>query len=123
MRKAAIPPIVKGSVTSDKFTVCNLLENGTSYDGQLTFTDDSAGNINLIDAGDKVKKFSDIGTVDYAKGIIKIDGVAFKTIVSGSDYVHITVDVDDAIDIKPLAKEVILIQDADITVTMVEDVT
>ena len=45
-----------------------------------------------------------------------------RAIAGGTEYVYITADVDEA-DVKPVARQVITIQDADITVTMVEDVT
>jgi len=108
--------IVKGSVTSDEFTVCNNI----SYGGNVIFTDDSNGVINLTSSGTII--FADVGTVDYTTGKITISGVAVDVIAGGTEYVYITADVDEA-DVKPVAKQVITIQDADITVTMVEDVT
>ena len=108
--------IVKGSVTSDEFTVCNNI----SYAGNVIFTDDSKGVINLTSGGTII--FADVGTVDYTTGKISITGVAVDVISGGTEYVYITADVDEA-DVKPVARQVITIQDADITVTMVEDVT
>ena len=108
--------IVKGSVTSDEFTVCNNI----SYAGNVIFTDDSKGVINLTSGGTII--FSDVGAVDYTIGKITITGVAVDVIEGGTEYVYITADVDEA-DVKPVARQVITIQDADITVTMVEDVT
>ena len=108
--------IVKGSVTSDEFTVCNNI----CYGGNVIFTDDSNGVINLTSGGTII--FEDIGTVDYTTGKITISGVAVNVIEGGTEYVYITADVDEA-DVKPVARQVITIQDADITVTMVEDVT
>ena len=108
--------IVKGSVTSDEFTVCNNI----CYGGNVIFTDDSNGVINLTSGGTII--FEDIGTVDYTTGKITISGVAVNVIEGGTDYIYITTDVDEA-DVKPVARQVITIQDADITVTMVEDVT
>ena len=108
--------IIKGSVTSDEFTVCNNI----SYAENVIFTDDSEGAINLTSAGTII--FADVGTVDYATGKITISGVAVDVIAGGTEYIYITADVDEA-DVKPVAKQVITIQDADITVTMVEDVT
>ena len=108
--------IVKGSVTSDEFTVCNNI----SYGGNVIFTDDSNGVINLTSSGTII--FADVGTVDYTTGKITISGVAVDVIAGGTESVYITADVDEA-DVKPVAKQVITIQDADITVTMVEDVT
>ena len=108
--------IVKGSVTSDEFTVCNNI----SYAGNVIFTDDSKGVINLTSGGTII--FANVGTVDYTTGKISITGVAVDVISGGTEYVYITADVDEA-DVKPVARQVITIQDADITVTMVEDVT
>ena len=108
--------IVKGSITSDEFTVCNNI----SYGGNVIFTDDSKGVINLTSGGTII--FADVGTVDYTTGKITITGVSVDVIAGGTDYVYITADVDEA-DVKPVARQVITIQDADITVTMVEDVT
>ena len=108
--------IIKGSVTSDEFTVCNNI----SYAVNVIFTDDSEGAINLTSAGTII--FADVGTVDYATGKITISGVAVDVIAGGTEYIYITADVDEA-DVKPVARQVITIQDTDTTVTMVEDVT
>ena len=108
--------IVKGTVTSDEFTVCNNI----SYAGNVIITDDSKGVLNLTSGGSVI--FANIGTVDYTTGKITITGLAVDVIKGGTDYVYITADVDEA-DVKPVARQVITIQDADITVTMVEDVT
>ena len=48
--------------------------------------------------------------------------MSIKTIVSGLDYVYITIDVDED-DVHVAKGQVVTIQDADITVSMVEDVT
>jgi len=114
--------LMKGTVTSDKFTVCTDL----GYDYTVSLIDDSLGNLDLIDAGGSSSEgqviIPKVGTIDYTTGKVVIDAMSIKTIVSGLDYVYITIDVDED-DVHVAKGQVVTIQDADITVSMVEDVT
>ena len=106
--------LVKGSLTSDVFDICT-----TYLDSK--FVDDSTGNINVVDSTGVVVKYY-AGTVDYATGKVTLDGINVSKITSGLDYIYITSDVDET-DVKPATGQVLTIFDADISVTMVEDVT
>ena len=106
--------LVKGSLTSDVFDICT-----TYLDSK--FVDDSAGNINVVDSTGVVVKYY-VGTVDYTTGKVTLDGLNVSKITSGLNYIYITADVDET-DVKPATGQVLTIFDADISVTMVEDVT
>tara|TARA_R100000808_G_scaffold25095_2_gene61852 strand:+ start:5316 stop:7169 length:1854 start_codon:yes stop_codon:yes gene_type:complete len=114
--------LLKGTVTSDKFTVCTDL----GYDYTVSLKDDSLGNLDLVDSSgsssDGQKIISNVGTIDYTTGKVVINSMSIRTIVSGLDYVYITVDVDED-DVHVVKGQVVTIQDADISVSMVEDVT
>ena len=83
-------------------------------------------NLDLIDAGGSSSEgqviIPKVGTIDYTTGKVVINAMSIKTIVSGLDYVYITIDVDED-DVHVAKGQVVTIQDADISVSMVEDVT
>jgi hypothetical protein len=106
--------LIKGSLTSDVFDICT-----TYLDSK--FVDDSTGNINVVDSTGVVVKYY-VGTVDYTTGKVTLDGLNVSKITSGLNYIYITADVDET-DVKPATGQVLTIFDADISVTMVEDVT
>ena len=106
--------LVKGSLTSDVFDVCT-----TYLDSK--FVDNSMGTINIVDSSGVVVKYY-AGTVDYTTGKVTLDGINVSKITSGLNYIYITADVDET-DVKPATGQVLTIFDADISVTMVEDVT
>ena len=106
--------LVKGSLTSDVFDVCT-----TYLDSK--FVDNSMGTINIVDSSGVVVKYY-AGTVDYTTGKVTLDGINVSKITSGLNYIYITADVDET-DVKPATGQVLTIFDADISVTLVEDVT
>ena len=114
--------LLKGTLSSDNFTVCTDL----GHDYTVSLKDDSLGNLNLVDASgsssDGQTIISNVGTIDYTTGKVVINAMSIKTIVSGLDYVYITIDVDED-DVHVAKGQVVTIQDADISVSMVEDVT
>ena len=79
------------------------------------------GTINIVDSSGVVVKYY-AGTVDYTTGKVTLDGINVSKITSGLNYIYITADVDET-DVKPATGQVLTIFDADISVTMVEDVT
>ena len=114
--------LLKGTVTSDSVIVCNTL----GYDYVVSLKDDSVGNVDLVDASGSSSTgtviIAKVGTIDYATGRIVINAMSIKTITSGLKYVYITADVDED-DVHVAKGQVVTIQDADVTVSMVEDVT
>jgi len=101
------------SVISSKFTFnYNDVAYALSY-----FEDDSLGNIDVYaPIGGTVKKLVNIGTVDYANGIIKLNNLNLNYY---GNYVSVYCKTANK-DIYANQNKIILIEPSDITITMLE---
>jgi hypothetical protein len=106
--------LIQGTFVSDYIDVCTTYIN-------VRLKDDSSGNINLVDSSDATVQ-SNIGTIDYATGKVTVNSLKITRIVSGESYVYMIVDIEET-DVKASTNQVLSILDADITVSVVEDVT
>tara|TARA_Y100000593_G_scaffold16106_1_gene31787 strand:+ start:4826 stop:6652 length:1827 start_codon:yes stop_codon:yes gene_type:complete len=105
-------PFVKGSLLSDRF-----VQYGTTT--TVYYTDNSAGVVQLKDVNNVVV-VADAGTVDYNTGTIKLNAVNVGSITTGYTYLDFRVGIDQ-IDVIPKTGQILLINDADITVTSALD--
>ena len=100
-----------GTLTSSNFT----------YDGvtNCLMEDDSNGNINIVSfSGDvKLSVKSNVGTVDYNKGSISLNGFSPTEITSGDDYIDLILTPKSS-DLSPLRNQILEIDLGSINISM-----
>ncbi len=103
--------ILAGTLESSKFT----------YDGNVDsfLKDDSNGNISIFTfSGDtELQIVSNIGTIDYNKGSISLNGFTPTAISSGDDYIKLKA-VPRSNDLSPLRNQILTIDESAININM-----
>ena len=103
--------ILAGTLESSKFT----------YDGNIDsfLKDDSNGNISIFTfSGDtELQIVSNIGTIDYNKGSISLNGFIPTTISSGDDYIKLKAQPRSN-DLSPLRNQILSIDESTININM-----
>ncbi|MBA94854.1 MAG: hypothetical protein CMP21_03745 [Rickettsiales bacterium] len=100
-----------GTLSSSNFT----------YEGitKCLLEDDSLGNINVVSFSGNVKLSvkSNIGTVDYNKGSISLNGFSPTEITNGDDYINLILTPKSS-DLSPLRNQILEIDSESINISM-----
>lgn len=123
----AINATTEGRPVSHPYNVGNqITSNSFSYGGfSNCYLEDNAGLIRIFrlnESGDALGVAQNVGTIDYVTGKITLDDFQPTAIADGSVTLKITA-IPANRDILPLRGQIVVINDSDVTVSLVNDKT
>lgn len=112
--------ISKGDASNN---VSSLNSTGFYKDGLVSYLgDDGAGNIYIyrIIVSQKVVVENNVGTINYDTGKISIPSLTIQSVEDGSEFIHLTL-VPAENDLNPVRNQILLIEDEDISVSVIDE--
>lgn len=117
-----VNPIYNENVPEEAFKSTGFYLDNT--DTVYYMDDDGVGNIRVFSViqgtGEKVIKYSKIGTIDYANGVIKVSGLRITNLLEPNFYFIIKTQ---SFDVASIRNQIVDIPDSRITVNIIQDQT